>query len=94
MGQPSLAKGGPKEDQRRKFHMHIKVDELWWPVTKKLGPRPLLRGLDGIKGLIILIESKNIKCILFHTVSFVSSTIKNGYRNVKILGQLGVIKDA
>ena len=61
---------------------------------EKLGPRPLLRGLEGIKGLIILIESKTIKCIFFHAVSFVSSTIKNGYRNVKILGQLGVNKGA
>jgi len=32
---------------------------------KKLGPRPLLRELEGIKGLIILIYSKNIKCIFF-----------------------------
>ena len=61
---------------------------------KKLGSRPLLRGLEEIKGLIILIKSKNIKCIFFHTVAFVSSTIKNGYRNVNILGQLGVIKGA
>ena len=59
---------------------------------KELGPRPLLKGLEGIKGLIILIENKNIKCIFFHAVYFVSSTIKNGYRNVNILGQLGVIK--
>ena len=61
---------------------------------EKLGSRPLLWGLEGIKCLIILIQSKNIKCIFIHTVSFVSSKIKNGYRNVNILGKLGVIKGA
>ena len=58
----------------------------------KLRPRPLLMGLEGIRGLNAHIYSTNIKPIFFHAVSFVSSTIENGYRNVKVLSQLWVIK--
>ena len=56
------------------------------------GPRPSLRGLSGIKGLFVLIYSKKIKCIFFNAVSFVVSAMEIGYRNVKVLNQLWVIK--
>ena len=56
------------------------------------GPRPLLRGLQGIKGLFFLLYSEKLKLIFFNAVSFVVSQIEIGYMNVKVLSQFWIIK--